>query len=255
MLDTFTPYKAPRGGPDALDLLFPLRISSLTYEVGGRCIIDCLNLKISEPGLTMLMGPNGAGKSILLKLMHGLILPTAGDISYAGHRLTRDIARRQAMVFQRPVLLRRTVAANVRHALRLRGVTGRRLGEKVSRALDLAGLEHHANTPARVLSGGEQQRLSVARALSLEPAMLFLDEPTANLDPGSTFAIERLVESHSKATKIIMVTHDVGAARRLAKEIIFLHHGRVLERQSAVRFFAGPDSAPARAFIAGDLVL
>jgi tungstate transport system ATP-binding protein len=164
--------------------------------------------------------------------------------------------QRQAMVFQKPVLLRRTAAANIAYALGLRGVAR---GERRSRsheALQLAGLESRAATPARVLSGGEQQRLCLARALSLDPDVLFLDEPTASLDPASTLAIERLLlDAQSRGIKVIVVTHDVGQARRLAQEIVFLHHGKLIEHQPASRFFRNPESDVARAFVAGGLII
>jgi len=126
----------------------------------------------------------------------------------------------------------------------------------VDEALKLAGLEGQASTPARVLSGGEQQRLCLARALSLDPDVLFLDEPTSSLDPASTLAIERLLlDAQRQGIKVIIVTHDVGQAQRLAQDVIFLHHGRVIEHQDAVIFFKHPESESARAFMSGGLVL
>jgi tungstate transport system ATP-binding protein len=188
--------------------------------------------------------------------MHGLIAPTGGMILWAGTPMNSQIRRRQAMVFQKPVLLRRTAAANITYALGLRGVARSERGSRARQALELAGLERHAYTPARVLSGGEQQRLCLARALSLNPDILFLDEPTASLDPASTLAIERLlIGAKHHGIKVIVVTHDVGQARRLAQDVIFLHHGRLIEHQPAPRFFEQPESAAARAFIAGGLVL
>jgi tungstate transport system ATP-binding protein len=202
------------------------------------------------------MGPNGAGKSVLLRLMHGLIAPTGGEILWAGQRRDRAIARRQAMVFQKPVLLRRSAAGNVWHALRVRGVNRNQRLARVEEVLRLTGLEERADTPARILSGGEQQRLCLARALSLEPEVLFLDEPTASLDPASTLLIERLlIQGQRRGIKIIIVTHDVGQARRLARDVIFLHHGRIVEHAAAEEFFEGPRSEVAQAFIAGGLVL
>ena len=167
-----------------------------------------------------------------------------------------EIRRRQAMVFQKPVLLRRTAAANITYALGLRGIARSERNSRALQALELAGLERHAFTPARVLSGGEQQRLCLARALSLDPEVLFLDEPTASLDPASTLAIERLlIGAKHRGIKVIVVTHDVGQARRLAQDVIFLHHGRLIEHQPARRFFDQPESDTARAFMAGGLVL
>jgi tungstate transport system ATP-binding protein len=236
--------------------LLPLELRGLTYETGGKRVIDRMDARIEVPGITVIMGPNGAGKSVLLKLLHGLISPTGGEVLWAGRRLDRELARRQAMVFQRPVLLRRSTAGNIWHALGLRGVHRKERSTRVVEALRLAGLERRAETPARTLSGGEQQRLCLARALSLEPEVLFLDEPTASLDPTSTLLIERLlIEAQRFGIKIIIVTHDVGQARRLAQEVIFLHHGRVIEHGTARGFFDHPHSAAARAFVAGDLVL
>jgi tungstate transport system ATP-binding protein len=163
-----------------------------------------------------------------------------------------DIRRRQAMVFQRSVLLRRSVADNIGFVLHLRGADSpaRRLA-----ILERAGLAAHANQPARLLSGGEQQRLALARALALNPEVLLLDEPTASLDPGSMAIIEDTVKSaHAGGTKVLFVTHDVGQARRLADEVIFLHRGRVAEQTPADRFFDRPESQPAQDYVAGRIV-
>jgi tungstate transport system ATP-binding protein len=236
--------------------LLPLELRRLTYEANGKRIVGVLDLTIEQPGITVILGPNGAGKSVLLRLMHGLIAPTSGEILWAGMRMDRGLALRQAMVFQKPVLLRRSAAANIWHALGVRGIYRGERAIRVDGALKLAGLEQQAAMPARVLSGGEQQRLCLARALSLEPEILFLDEPTASVDPASTLAVETLlIEAQHRGIKIIAVTHDVGQARRLAQDVVFLHHGRVIEHGPAKRFFAEPRSEPARCFLAGGLVL
>ena len=206
-------------------------------------MIDGVDLTVQEPGISVIMGPNGAGKSLLLRLVHGLVAPTGGMILWAGTPMNGQIRRRQAMVFQKPVLLRRTAAANITYALGLRGVARSEREFTGAASLGVAGLERHAFTPARVLSGGEQQRLCLARALSLDPEVLFLDEPTASLDPASTLAIERLlIGAKHRGIKVIVVTHDVGQARRLAQDVIFLHHGRLIEHQPAPRFFEQPES-------------
>ncbi len=236
--------------------LLPLELRRLTYAASGKRVIDSLDLTVEERGITAIMGPNGAGKSVLLRLMHGLIAPTSGEILWAGRPMDRELARRQAMVFQKPVLLRRSAAGNIWHALGLRGIDRGERAIRVDGALKLAGLERLAAMPARVLSGGEQQRLCLARALSLEPDILFLDEPTASLDPASTLAIEGLlIDAQHRGIKVIVVTHDVGQARRLAQDVVFLHHGRVTEHEAAKSFFAHPRSEAARAFLAGGLVL
>jgi tungstate transport system ATP-binding protein len=256
MLDPTVPPRGPRASLDGGPTLLPLELRSLTYEANGKRVIDNIDFALETRGITVIMGPNGAGKSVLLRLMHGLIAPTSGEILWAGQRINREIARRQAMVFQKPVLLRRSAAANIWHALGLRGIQRGARSIRVDGALKLAGLEHQAAIPARVLSGGEQQRLCLVRALSLEPKILFLDEPTASLDPASTMAIEALlIGAQHRGIKIIVVTHDVGQARRLAHDVLFMHHGRVCEHGAAKDFFSRPKSEAARAFLVGGLVL
>ncbi len=256
MLDHAAPQQLYEPGAGGACSLLPLELRGLSYEVGGQRVIDGIDARIGEPGMTVIMGPNGAGKSVLLRLLHGLIAPTGGEILWAGQRPNRAIASRQAMVFQKPVLLRRSAAGNIWHALRLRRVGRHERAARVDEVLRLAGLETRADTPARTLSGGEQQRLCLARALSLEPEVLFLDEPTASLDPASTLLIERLlIEAQRRGIKIVLVTHDVGQAHRLAHDVVFLHHGRVVEHAPAKDFFDRPRSEVARAYIAGGLVL
>jgi tungstate transport system ATP-binding protein len=256
MLDKPTSFMPPEELALTSDRLLPLELKGLSLVAGRRRLIDGVDLSLEYPGISVIMGPNGAGKSLLLRLMHGLMAPTKGDILWAGIPMNGQIRRRQAMVFQKPVLFRRTAAANITHALGLRGVVRSERRPRAYQALQLAGLEGRASTPARVLSGGEQQRLCLARALSLIPDVLFLDEPTASLDPASTLAIERLlIDAQHRGIKVIVVTHDVGQARRLAQDVIFLHHGKVIEHQPAPRFLREPDSDVARAFIAGGLVL
>jgi tungstate transport system ATP-binding protein len=256
MLEQPTSQQASNSGTLSTESLLPLELKQLSLETGGRRLIDRIDLKVQNRGITVILGPNGAGKSLLLRLMHGLIEPTEGAILWGNAPMDDKIRRRQAMVFQKPVLLRRTAAANVAYALGLRGLPRSKRATRALQALELAGLQHHAFTPARVLSGGEQQRLCLARALSLDPEVLLLDEPTASLDPASTLAIERLlIDAKHRGIKVIVVTHDVGQARRLAQAIIFLHHGRLIEHQPARRFFERPLSDTARGFISGGLML
>ncbi len=242
-----------KAGGGAMEALLPGEVHDLSLEVQGKRLIDGVNLRITGGQITVVMGPNGAGKSLLLRLLHGLIAPTTGDISWAGRQLTEAVRSRQAMVFQRPVLLRRSVAANVDFVLKLRGIGS---AERRDGILEHARLSESANQPARLLSGGEQQRLALARALAMEPGVLFLDEPTASLDPASTLLIEEMVRTaHGRGTKIIFVTHDIGQARRLADEVVFLHRGQVQEHTSAEEFFAAPNSDAARDYLAGRILL
>lgn len=225
----------------------------LVYRAGQRALIEHLDLRIPAAGVTVIMGPNGAGKSLLLRLLHGLLPPSAGSIQWHGRALDDAVRRRQAMVFQRPVLLRRSVAANVRFALKIRG---KATPGRIEQLLDEVGLAGRAGQPARLLSGGEQQRLTLARALATEPRVLFLDEPTASLDPASTAAIESIVRhAHDRGTKIVFVTHDLGQAHRLADDVIFLNGGRLAEHTAAARFFDTPGSQAAADYLDGRLVL
>jgi tungstate transport system ATP-binding protein len=236
--------------------VLPGEARGLVYRVADTPLIDGIDLTIAGTTLMVVMGPNGAGKSLLLRLLHGLLAPTAGQVLWGGRPLDDELRRRQAMVFQRPVLLRRSALGNLRHALRARGVARAEQRHRAAHALEQAKLLPLAHTPARLLSGGEQQRLALARALSLEPEVLFLDEPTANLDPASTLAIERLIQdAHERGTKIVLVTHDPGQARRLADEIVFLWNGRIEDHGRAPAFFDSPASSRARAFLAGQLAL
>ena len=219
--------------------MLPLRLQDVSY----LRILEPLSLDIEAGPSTVILGANGAGKSVLMRLMHGQLRPSAGSISWRS-------PGRQAMVFQRPVMLRRSALANVAYALR---VAGQDEGQAME-ALKEVGLAHLAHRPARVLSGGEQQRLALARAWALHPEVLFLDEPTASLDPSATREIETVIRAFDAAgTKIVMATHNLGQARRLADEIIYLHQGRVLERAPVDQFFARPASPEAAAFIKGEL--
>ena len=194
-----------------------------------------------------------AGKSVLLRLCHGLLVPTAGSINWNSPEVPGG-PRRQAMVFQRPVLLRRSALGNVRYALKLSGVPARERSDRAYEALCKVGLEAQADRAARVMSGGEQQRLALARVWALRPEILFLDEPTASLDPGATHEIENVILAlHAAGTKIVMVTHNLGQVRRLADEILYLHQGRLLERAPAEQFLKRPASSEAARFLEGEL--
>ncbi len=241
--------------------ILPLALEDLSYEVAGRRLLDGVGTRIDAGAPTVVLGPNGAGKSLLLRLAHGLIEPSEGRARWCG--VTRSDAgpaervarRRQAMVFERPVHLRRSAAANIEYSLVLRGVARGERRRRVAEVLAKTGLTGLAGRSARVLSAGEQQRLALARAWVIEPEVLFLDEPTAALDPAATRAIETLIQAVSDSgTKIIMTTHDLGQARRLAGDILFLCAGRLLERADAAQFFDSPESDEARAFLRGDLV-
>lgn len=236
--------------------ILPLEVSNLVYEAGGERLLHDVSFRLAAGTRTVVLGPNGAGKSLTLRLCHGLLAPTAGTVRWMGPGAlaAAPVRERQAMVFQRPVLLRRSALANVTYALALRGVSRVERRERAMQALEETGLAPLAQRQARVLSAGEQQRLALARAWALRPEVLFLDEPTASLDPAATQAVERVIGAiHAAGTTVVMTTHDLGQARRLAQHVFFLHRGRLVESAPAERFFQLPATDEARAFLRGEL--
>ena len=232
----------------------PILFAGVDIRRGATVLLRNLSFTISAGPPTVLVGPNGAGKSTLLRAGMGLIAPTSGAITWGGHTMPSPIGR--AIVFQRPVMLRRSCAGNLGYALAAAGVAGTDRKNRVAELLRIVGLEALADRPARRLSGGEQHRLALARALARNPAILFLDEPTASLDPAATKAIEDLVRAVSEAgVKVVMATHDLGEARRLAGEILLLHRGELIESRPAQKFFADPVTDAAKRFIAGELLV
>jgi tungstate transport system ATP-binding protein len=237
--------------------LLPLELAGVSYAVGGVTLLHDVSFTLRHGARSIIVGPNGAGKSLTLRLCHGLIAPTGGSIDWrgGGTAFPGAVRHQQAMVFQRPVLLRRSAAANIDHALKLRGLDRASRRTRVAAALAQTGLATLADRSARTLSLGEQQRLALARAWALSPQILFLDEPTASLDPAATRHVETLIANfHAAGVKIVMTTHDLAQARRLADEILFLHHGRLVEHAAAATFFDTPATPEARAFIKGDLL-
>lgn len=236
----------------------PLDVRGLSYAPQGSALLSEIDFSLdARARVTAVMGPNGAGKSLLLRLLNGLIEPSAGTVRWSGSEPDERCRRRHAFVFQRPVLLRRSVRANVEFVLALSKDHGRRQRRERAEALiTQAGLGGREMLPARQLSGGEQQRLALVCALANQPEALLLDEPTASLDPASTAAIEAIVaECRDRAMSVLLVTHDAGQARRLADDVIFLARGRLTEHTPADVFFKTPRSAEARAYLDGRLVL
>ena len=234
--------------------MLPLVVDHVSYLVGTKTIIEDVSFTLDDLGLTALLGPNGAGKSCLLKLCHGLLPVSSGSIRW-GDVDPHTARRKQAMVFQRPVLLRRSASENVDHVLKLRGIPPAERARLIEESLEWAGLTHVADTPARKLSGGEQQSLTIARARAMNPEVLLLDEPTANLDPAATRRVEDLIRSFAAdGRKVIMATHNIAQARRLADEVLFLSRGHLLEHAAAEEFIRAPSHPLAARFIAGELV-
>jgi len=246
---TGAPRLVPATATTPVPTGLPLSLEGVGFAIHGKALLQGVDLVLAPARRTVVMGPNGAGKSLLLRLAHGLLQPTTGRVAWAGGK-----PGRHAMLFQRPVMLRRTARANIRHALALAGhglAARRRLADA---ALARFGLDALADRPARSLSGGEQQVLALARAAALEPELLFLDEPTSALDPAATARIEAMLLALARdGVTLVLVTHSLGQARRLADDVVFLHRGRLVEKTPAAVFFTGPRSDEARAFINGEL--
>lgn len=247
--------------------LLPLALNAICYDAPLRRaretpkrVLHNITLKIQPHRKLIILGANGAGKSVLLRIMHGLLAASTGEVITACGRAVNDVSlrRHDAMLFQHPVMLRKTALDNVRYGIsatsRLSNNTSEQNAAAYS-ALVAVGLEALAQQPARVLSGGEQQRVAFARVLAREPELLYLDEPTANLDPQSSRQIEALVNlAYERGATIVMTTHNLSQARRIADDIAFLHDGKLIEFTPATEFFSGPRSAEARAYLTGELV-
>ncbi|MEM8576829.1 MAG: ATP-binding cassette domain-containing protein [Pseudomonadota bacterium] len=233
--------------------LFPLRLSGAETARRGKRLVGPIDLSLDGDEVVAVIGPNGSGKTTLLRLMHGTARLTAGRVDWA---CSQDAARHhQSFVFQRPVMLRRTVEENLIFPLRLRGVAKAAARAAAQDWAGQVGLAPHLERRALVLSGGEQQKLAIARALITDPALVFLDEPTASLDGGATREVEEiLARVRAAGTALILSTHDMGQARRIADRIVFILGGRVHETGPAAAFFDAPQTPEARAFLSGDIV-
>jgi len=236
-----------------VSILLPLEVRGAMVRRRGKVLIGPVDLTLAGAGLSIVIGPNGAGKTSLLKMLHGIQRLSRGEIAWPCG--LEEARRRQAFVFQTPVMLRRTVLENLIYPLRIAGMTRAEARPPAHDWCARIGLEAAAARPATMLSGGERQKLALARALIAGPDLLFLDEPCASLDGQATREIESiLLTAAAKGTRIVMSTHDMGQARRLADEVLFILNGQVHEHVGAEGFFAGPVTAEARAFLKGDII-
>ncbi|WP_107495773.1 ATP-binding cassette domain-containing protein [Thalassobius sp. I31.1] len=233
--------------------ILPLRLDGAFVKRRGKMLAGPVDLDLTGDGVTILMGPNGAGKTTLLRMMHGIERLSGGTVSWAADEETARAA--QSFVFQTPVIMRRSVLENLMYPLRLAGVakaTARKHAEEACAMIGLAGQEGQRATR---LSGGEKQKLALARALIRDPQVLFLDEPCANLDGASTREIETLLQAAAgRGTGIIMSTHSIGQAKRLARDMLFMNRGRLIEHSPADVFFTSATTPEARAFLNGDIL-
>jgi len=233
-----------------------LEVADVQVRRGDQVVLDIPHLVLDGAGPTLILGPNGAGKSLLLRCLPGLTRPDRGTIRQDGVSPGTRSGATQAMVFQTPVLLRRSVAGNLDFVLRRQGMARRARKYRIEGLLTEAGLSGKARQPARSLSGGEAQKLAIVRALALNPAVLFLDEPTSALDPAATAAIEGLIlRAAYEGTRVVMVSHDIGQARRLSKDVVLLRAGQVAEQAPSLDFFTNPQTKAARQYLSGALVI
>jgi tungstate transport system ATP-binding protein len=231
--------------------MFPVRMRGVRFEPNGRTVLDGVDLELSDEGITLVLGPNGAGKSVLLRTLCGLLQPSAGTLEWAGGpRPDAGVM----MVFQHPMMIRASVLENVSLGLKPLGVSRAERHRRAAEILERVALADRAQGSARHLSGGEQQRLALARAWLTRPRLLLLDEPTASLDPSATAEVERIIrEIRTDGTRIVMTTHNLDQATRLGDDVIFMSAGRVREHTPVQRFFSRPASEEARLFIQGEL--
>lgn len=218
-------------------------LNNVNVTLNGNLLLKDLNVSLKKGSFTVVLGPNGAGKSLFLRLCHGLLQPSTGLITW--QEGPRPV---QTMVFQKPVMLRRTALENIMYALK--GLPKAARLQRAQQALQWAGLEHLAGRRAMVMSGGQQQRLAVARAWALKPELLFLDEPTSSLDPAASDYVEGHVKAmHESGVQVLMSTHNLAQARRLAQEIIYIEDGKVMAQQPVEEFFKQPACEQAYKFI------
>jgi tungstate transport system ATP-binding protein len=238
--------------PPVTDL--PILLENVSFVVRDVTILDRIDLTLAAGAPTVVIGPNGAGKTTLLRLAMGLIRPSTGHVTWGGR--ADAPSNRRAFVFQRPVMLRRSAEANLRYAAVAAEVPSAERAARVRELIARVGLADLGDRPARKLSGGEQQRLALARALAKNPQVLFLDEPTASLDPAATKSVEDLTRDvAARGIKVVMSTHDLGEARRLAGDIVLMHRGRIVETGDATAFFSNPKTSEASRFVAGELLI
>lgn len=236
---------------NAIDI-FPISMVNVTLNIDNKKLICNANININNNGLTVLMGSNGSGKTLILKMLHGLIVPNTGYILWNNQKFNNQIKLQQSMVFQTPILLKRSVRDNISFVLN----RNLKISYQIDDILEKVNLLEFKNRPARSLSAGEKQRLALGRALATKPKLLFLDEPTSNLDPSTTKFVEDTVKEVSQnKTKVIFVTHDIHQAKRIADDIIFIDKGVVIEHTSSKDFFNLKNSVKAKSYLAGKIFL
>jgi tungstate transport system ATP-binding protein len=223
-------------------------------EYDSVLALDRVSIAAHLGQVTTIVGVNGSGKTTLLKILAGLDTPTAGNVLIEGHETNpTQLRTHSTMVFQRSVMFGTSVYNNVAYGLKIEGVPGREISQRVKSALTVVNLDGFERRHARKLSSGEQQRVAMARALALERGVLLVDEPTANLDPANAMIIERAIKDSARSRTVLLSSHNLPQARRLSQHVIHLYRGRVVEEGEAFSFFTNPRDERTKLFIEGEL--
>jgi len=233
-----------------------IQLENVHMEHANIKALDSITLDIEPNQAVTFLGVNGSGKTSLLRILAGLAEPSTGDVLLDSNKVTsKELRQISTMVFQRTVMFNTSVYGNVSYGLKIRGLSKEDIERKVNDVLGCVGLEGFQKRRAKQLSGGEQQRVALARAFVLEPQILLLDEPTANLDPANAMIVENAIRTIKREDEctIVLATHNLHQAKRLSDEIVHIHHGRIVESANPQDFFTNPRNETTRRFISGEL--
>lgn len=234
-----------------------ITIKNLTKTYNNKNILDINKCSIKKGKITGILGSNGAGKSTLINIIAGLLQATNGQVLYNNSTIDKQIFYQMTMVFQKPYLLRNTVYNNIAYPLKVRKLSKETISSKVKRIINQMDLDYITWEKAWKISGGEAQKVALARALVFEPSLLILDEPTSNIDPVSIFTMEKMIKKvrHEKGITVIIVTHNLQQAKRLCDELIFMHKGKIVEQGEANKIISNPEYKITRDFVNGELLI
>lgn len=233
-----------------------IKITGLTKQYQHKEALKIPSLAINRNSLLGLIGPNGAGKSTLAKLIAGIEYPSSGLLSYDGKAMNPELQQKITLVFQKPYLLRTTVFNNIAYPLKLRNLSRSVIEERVANIIKDFEIEALSKQNAWTLSGGEAQKVALARALVFKPSLLILDEPTANIDPASIVLMEKMIKkAHAmENTSTIIVTHNILQAKRLCTDILFMNNGEAIEMDQATKLLERPSNLLTKQFLEGELI-
>ncbi|MDW7672093.1 MAG: ATP-binding cassette domain-containing protein [Bacillota bacterium] len=221
-----------------------LTINNLTKTYDAHTVLQVPSMVINSGSFWGIIGPNGSGKSTLMRILAGLNDPSTGSVLYDGQALNQQISESITLVFQKPYLLRTSVCQNIAYPLQLRGFEKKEIVSRVNRMLETLNIGYLRDQRAWTLSGGEAQKVALARALVFRPRLLMLDEPTANIDPTSILILESRIRDYYDEYQptILMVTHNLQQTKRVCDLVAFMYEGKVLESGTLERIFENGDT-------------